>query len=78
MKMRYMAAIPLLWLAACQTDSRSEVLATSSDKSQVALRSIQQRVFDTSDRQTTLRTVMGLWRASAGTIRPRMRTTTTA
>ena len=57
-KIRYLAVIPLLLLAACQTDSRNEILATSSDKSQVALRSIQQRVFDTSDRQTALRTVI--------------------
>lgn len=44
------------FLAACQTDSRDQVLAT--DKSQLALRSIQQRVFDTTDKQTTLRTVI--------------------
>ena len=58
MKTRYLAFLPLLLLTACLTDSRDAVLATSSDKSQVALRSIQQRVFDTSDRQTTLRTVI--------------------
>lgn len=44
-------------LAACQTDSRQQVLAVS--KSQVALRSIQTRVFDTSDRKKTLETVVG-------------------
>ncbi len=43
-------------LSSCQTDSRDQVLATSD--SQVALRTIQSRVFDTSDRQGTLRTVI--------------------
>jgi hypothetical protein len=56
MKKRYLALLPLLWLAACQTDSLDGVLAT--DKSQLALRSIQQRVFETGDRQKTLRTVI--------------------
>lgn len=48
-------AIALL-VAACQTDSREQVLAT--DKSQVALRAIQQRAFDTTDKMSTLRTVI--------------------
>ncbi len=56
MKKRYLALLPLLWLAACQTDSRDAVLA--SDKSQLALRSIQQRIFETGDRQAALRTVI--------------------
>jgi hypothetical protein len=43
-------------LAACQTNSHDQVLAT--EKSQVALRSIQQRAFDTTDKETTLRTVI--------------------
>jgi hypothetical protein len=43
-------------LAACQTNSRDQVLKT--DKSQVELRSIQTRAFDTSDKPQTLRTVM--------------------
>jgi len=43
-------------LVACQTDSREQLLKTG--KSQVALRSIQSRVFDTADRQKTLRTVI--------------------
>lgn len=43
--------------AACQTDSRDQLLA--SGESQVALRSIQTRVFDTTDRETTLRTAIG-------------------
>ncbi len=46
----------VLLLAACQTDSRQQVLAT--DKSQVALRSIQQRSFDTTDKRRALRTVI--------------------
>ncbi len=45
-------------LAACtvQADSRNQVLAT--DQSQVALRSIQTRAFDTDDKYTTLRSVI--------------------
>lgn len=45
-------------LSACltQTDSRSQVLAT--DQSQVALRSIQTRAFDTDSKHTTLRSVI--------------------
>lgn len=46
----------LLMLTACQTDSRQQVLATT--KSQVELRSIQTRAFDTTDKEKTLRTVM--------------------
>ena len=48
--------VAVVLLAACQTNSRDQVLAT--DKSQVALRSIQQRAFDTTDKETTLRTVI--------------------
>jgi hypothetical protein len=40
----------------CQTDSRKQALATT--ESQVALRQIQTRAFDTTDRQTMLRTVI--------------------
>jgi hypothetical protein len=43
-------------VAGCQTDSRQQVLETS--ESQVALRSIQTRVFDTTDREKTLRTII--------------------
>lgn len=39
--------VALLSLSACQTDSRNQVLATS--ESQVQLRSIQSRSFDTTD-----------------------------
>jgi hypothetical protein len=47
-----------LLISACviQDDSRNQVLASS--QSQVALRSIQTRAFDTGDKQTTLRTVI--------------------
>lgn len=46
----------LALLSACQTDSREQLLKTG--KSQVALRSIQSRVFDTADRKKTLRTII--------------------
>jgi hypothetical protein len=48
-----------LILSACQpvqTDSKSQIMASGS--SQVALRQIQTRAFDTSDRKKTLRTVI--------------------
>ena len=47
-------SLALVSLSACQTDSRQQLLATS--ESQVALRSIQTRFFDTTDRNKTLRT----------------------
>lgn len=50
------AALVVLMLAGCQTDSRDQVLATS--ESQVALRSIQSRVFDTTDKAKTQRTII--------------------
>ncbi|MEQ8354655.1 MAG: hypothetical protein RH942_03890 [Kiloniellaceae bacterium] len=54
---RYLTClIVLAALAGCQTDSRDQVLATS--KSQIELRSIQTRAFDTQDKEQTLRTVM--------------------
>ena len=49
-------AVVIAGLAGCQTDSRQQVLLT--DKSQVALRAIQTRSFDTGDQNTTLRTVI--------------------
>ncbi len=45
-----------LFLAGCQTNSRDQVLAAT--ESQVQLRSIQTRAFDTTDRETTLRTII--------------------
>lgn len=49
-------ALVAIGLTACQTNSRDQVLKT--DKSQVELRSIQTRAFDTSDKSQALRTVM--------------------
>lgn len=46
----------LLTTAACQTDARQQLMATS--ESQVALRSMQTRAFDTTDRVKTLATVI--------------------
>lgn len=48
------ALLPLL--AACQTDSRQHVLATTN--SQVAQRAISTRAFDTEDRATVFRGVL--------------------
>jgi hypothetical protein len=48
--------ISILALGACQTDSRRQVLAAS--ESQLALRQIQTRAFDTTDRERMLRTVI--------------------
>lgn len=46
-------AMPLL---GCQTDSRQQILA--ADRSQVALRSIQSRVYNTADSKLTIRTII--------------------
>jgi hypothetical protein len=54
--LRAFVLIPLLALAACQTDSRRQVLASS--ESQLALRQIQTRAFDTTDRERMLRTII--------------------
>jgi hypothetical protein len=51
------AILVLVAAVGCQTDSRDQLLASS--RSQVAVRSIQTRVFDTADRETTLRTAIG-------------------
>ncbi len=48
--------LPMVFLAGCQTDSREQVFATS--QSQLALRQIQSRAFDTTDREQMLRTVI--------------------
>jgi hypothetical protein len=48
--------VSVLALAACQTDSRKQVLAASAN--QLALRQIQTRAFDTTDRERMLRTVI--------------------
>ena len=51
----FIACVMLINLTSCQS-SRSQLLAT--EESQVLLRSIQTRVFDTTDKNTTLRTIM--------------------
>lgn len=43
-------------LVACQTDSRQQILLT--DRSQVELRAVQTRAFDTTDRNLTVRNVI--------------------
>ena len=48
--------IAVALLAGCQTDSRDQILAAG--QSQVALRSMQSRVFDTNNKLKTLRTVI--------------------
>ena len=49
-------AVSVLLLAGCQTDSRKQILATT--ESQLALRQMQSRAFDTTDRNLMLRTVI--------------------
>ncbi len=56
LRLAVVAALPMLVLTACQTDSRQQALATS--ESQLALRQIQSRAFDTTDREMMLRTVI--------------------
>lgn len=50
------ALISIVILSGCQTNSSKQLLAT--DKSQVQLRSIQTRSFDTSDKKMVLRSVI--------------------
>lgn len=52
----FIALAILITLSACQTNSRNQVLETSA--SQVELRSIQSRVFNTTNQTKTLRTVI--------------------
>lgn len=52
----YLIAITICCLAACQMDSRNQVLATTN--SQVAQRSISTRAFDTGDRRMVFRAVL--------------------
>lgn len=49
-------SLAVIFVASCQTDSRRQALATS--ESQLALRQIQSRAFDTTDRDMMLRTVI--------------------
>ncbi|MFC0408683.1 hypothetical protein [Roseomonas elaeocarpi] len=55
--LRGVLCLSALALAGCQTDSRQQVLAT--DRSQVELRSISTRAFDTNDRRQVFRAVIG-------------------
>jgi hypothetical protein len=48
--------VGVLLITGCQTDARKQILAM--DKSQVALRSIQSRSFDTDNTSLTVRTVI--------------------
>ena len=50
------AASMLITLSGCQTTSSSQLL--KADQSQVQMRSIQTRAFDTTDKNKTLRTVI--------------------
>jgi hypothetical protein len=52
----FVVTLPVVLLTGCQTDSREQVFATS--QSQLALRQIQSRAFDTTDREKMLRTVI--------------------
>lgn len=54
--LRVLVALSAVFLAGCQTDSKQQILAV--DKSQVELRAIQTRAFDTQDWNRTVRTVI--------------------
>ena len=56
MRLLFMAAVLVVSLAGCQMNSRDQVLAV--DRSQVQLRSISTRAFDTADRNLTVRNVI--------------------
>lgn len=51
-----LSVVSIIGLSACQSDSKQQILAT--DKSQVALRAVQTRIFETKDRNKTVRTVI--------------------
>jgi hypothetical protein len=52
----FVAAVAMAFLAGCQMNSRDQVLAV--DRSQVQLRSVSTRAFDTADRNLTIRNVI--------------------
>ncbi|MFQ5958644.1 MAG: hypothetical protein ACE5LF_04675 [Alphaproteobacteria bacterium] len=52
----FAAILAVTSLAGCQMDSRKQLLAMND--SQVALRSVQSRAFDTADRERTLRAII--------------------
>jgi hypothetical protein len=55
-RLLFMAATLVVSAAGCQMNSRDQVLAV--DRSQVQLRSVSTRAFDTSDRNLTVRNVI--------------------
>ena len=56
MSTRLLVLLGVMLLTACQTDSRQQVLAT--DRSQVELRSVQTRAFDTTDKSLAIRNII--------------------
>ena len=52
----FISAVVVLGLSGCQTTSSSQLL--KADQSQVKMRNIQTRAFDTTDKNKTLRTVI--------------------
>jgi hypothetical protein len=55
-RLAFFALASMLLAGGCQTDSKVQIMAT--DKSQVELRAVQTRVFDTPDWNATIRTVI--------------------
>lgn len=55
-RMALLVLASVLLAGGCQTDSKSQILAM--DKSQVELRAVQTRAFDTTDWNKTIRTVI--------------------
>ena len=64
--LRCVSVMVLLGLAACQTDSRQQILHT--DRSQVELRAVQTRAFDTTDRNLTVRNVIATLQGGTVTV----------
>lgn len=56
MKLNYLLIALAIALSGCVSDSKKELFAT--EQSQVQVRSYQTRVFDTTDREKTLKTVI--------------------
>src|SRR5690242_18230554 len=53
---RTFVVVVLFTMPGCRTDSKRPALAT--DRSEVELRSFQTRAFDTTDRETTIRSII--------------------
>lgn len=60
MKLRrlFWVSVVAVFISGCGTNVRDQVLDANTGKGQVETRSIQTRVFDTADREATLRTVI--------------------